>query len=66
MTELNALLFFEKCSVKDNKSLGDCTGKFGKTGSEVVFNYSFQEDGEPHWEYMQHLRLQMLKNIMRA
>lgn len=41
-------LFFEKCSVKDSKSVSNCFGKFGVAGNVVAFNYSFQkqENGE--------------------
>lgn len=38
------ILFFEKCSVKDSKSVGNCFGKFGEAGNDVAFNFTFIED----------------------
>ncbi len=40
------ILFFEKCSVKDSRSVSNCKGKFGEVGNEVGFNYSFQGDDQ--------------------
>lgn len=46
MNNPNTSLYFKNCSAKEDKNIGNCTGKFQNAGNEISFNYSFQDNNE--------------------